>query len=277
MKTVLVTLTAALGWLSTSHAELFTYESFSGSAGQQLSEMPQFTMSSSGSEPVLGSSTLNYPDVTAGSGLSAAFNGSTKATSITYNSLSAPDPNIYNNTYVSFMMNVTDVSSLSTGGSKVLWLSDSGTAVANMWIRKDGAFFNLGVSRNDSAIQWNATQHNTIDSIFMVFAYSWEAPFGRPAGIHGWMMPPQDELLDAYREQDNGPGTGAAFWVYDFQNSLFPGTISFAGATGASLTIDEVRVGTKWLDVAPIPEPQTLLLLLMAAGGIVAFRRARNK
>jgi hypothetical protein len=277
MKTTLVILMATLAWLTTSQAVLFTYESFSGTSGQQLYELPQFTISGSGSDPVLGSTTLNYPDVTAGSGLSASLNGSTKTASITYNSLSSPDPNIYNNTYVSFMMNVTDVGSLSTGGSKVLWLSDAGTAVANMWIRKDGSFFNLGVSRNDSSIQWNGTQHNTVDSIFMVFAYSWEAPFGRPAGIHGWMMPTQDDLLDTYREQDDGPGGGAAFWVFDSPNSLFPDTISFAGASGASLLIDEVQVGTKWLEVAPIPEPQTILLLLMAAGGIVAFRRAPTK
>ena len=88
---------ATLAWLSNTQAVLFTHESFSGTAGQQLSELPQFTISGSGSEPILGPTTLNYPDVTAGSGLSASFSGSTKTASITYNSLSSPDPNIYNN------------------------------------------------------------------------------------------------------------------------------------------------------------------------------------
>lgn len=277
MKARLSTVSLLLVSVCLARATLFTYEPFNGTNGQSLATLPQITLSGSGSDPLIGAATLSYSNVAAGTGLSAAFSGATKIASINYTSLSNPDPNIYNNTYVSFMLKADDISSLSATGSKVLWLSSGSTSVASFWIRKSGSFYNVGVSRNESSIQWNPTTFNTADSMFMVMAYAWEAPFGRPAGIHGWMMPPQDELLDLYRNEDEGPKTGAAFLVFDTPNSLFPDNISLAGAAGSSINIDEIRIGTKWLDVAPIPEPSSAALLLVGLGlSAIAMRRFRR-
>ncbi len=39
------------------------------------------------------------------------------------------------------------------------------------------------------------------------------------------------------------------------------------------LTLDEIRVGTEWADVTPVPEPTTLALLGLGATGLLARRR----
>jgi hypothetical protein len=39
------------------------------------------------------------------------------------------------------------------------------------------------------------------------------------------------------------------------------------------LTLDEIRVGTEWADVAPVPEPTALALFGLGAVGLLARRR----
>ncbi len=50
----------------------------------------------------------------------------------------------------------------------------------------------------------------------------------------------------------------------------------YAGNFPTSVTYDELRIGTSFADVVPIPEPSSLLLVSIAFGSILLLRRNRN-
>jgi len=89
----------------------------------------------------------------------------------------------------------------------------------------------------------------------------------------------------------------ASFWINpsstDFALGAAP-TATFSGLTGStrtsldrfflrqdsttltpSLQIDELRVGTTWADVTPVPEPSTILAV--ASGGLLLLARRRTR
>ena len=52
-------------------------------------------------------------------------------------------------------------------------------------------------------------------------------------------------------------------------------TLKFTSQT-ATFNVDEVRVGTTWADVSPIPEPSTYAMLALGLGAVFFLRRRRT-
>ena len=71
------------------------------------------------------------------------------------------------------------------------------------------------------------------------------------------------------------PGLSSATWDADkkpdLDQSLFD-TLDFAGT---KFFVDEIRIGTAFGDVTPIPEPATMSLLVLGGLGVLARRRRR--
>lgn len=263
----------------TATATPLLYQSFSGTAGSSLSSVSGVTLSGSGSAPTLASGNLNYTGIADPVGNTAFLPNNSQTASINYTSQTSPSDTLgFNNTYMSFMLKLPSVSGLGATGSRFIWLSQNSTSVASIWIKSNGSGFSLGVSRDLSTVQWNNSEiFSANNTMFMVVDYSWEAPFGRPGAIHAWLMPPQDQLLTDYRGADNGPGNNAAFFVTDSNNSLFPNTVSFASASGTGINLDELRVGTKWSEVTPVPEPSTTALAAFGIMGLAVGYHRRKK
>ena len=153
----------------------------------------------------------------------------------------------HNNTCVSVILQVAASHPLDGEGIRVLSLrgGPSNVPVASLWLRDVGGQVQLGMQRPGNAVQWN-TLHDYDESFCAVMRYSWEAPFGRPGGIHGWSMPAYDKLLVPGVE---GVGTDAAYWTYSYTDSYLPTSLSVVGNAGALVQVDEIRAGKTWSDV----------------------------
>ena len=71
------------------------------------------------------------------------------------------------------------------------------------------------------------------------------------------------------------PGSAASTLSHNFTQAGQLGftTLGFAGSTPPIPNVDEIRFGTSYLDVAPVPEPSTALLTCLAVFGLLRRRR----
>jgi len=77
----------------------------------------------------------------------------------------------------------------------------------------------------------------------------------------------------------SAPSGSAASASFLGQNWDFPegvNQLSFYAANGL-FTMDNIRLGTTWADVSPIPEPSIVALLGLGALGLLAMRRRRSE
>jgi T5SS/PEP-CTERM-associated repeat protein/autotransporter-associated beta strand protein/predicted outer membrane repeat protein len=152
-----------------------------------------------------------------------------------------------NNTYVSAIIKVSSAKSLSSSGMRVLSLrgGSNNVPVASLWMRDTGGKIQLGMQRAGIAVSWGELiDYNKTSMIVM--KYAWEAPFGRPGGLHAWVLPSYDYLLDS---GDEGVPTNASFWTYTYQDSYLPKTLVLEGHNEATIGIDEINVGLTWATV----------------------------
>jgi len=156
-----------------------------------------------------------------------------------------------NNTYASFSLKVPQSSGLTSSGARIFSLrgGSQNIPVASVWIRDSNGTFQVGMQRSSQSIQWNGTLHSYNKPIFIIASYAWESPWGRPGGLHGFMMPPQDDLLVPGKV---GVGTNASFWTYTYADSFLPTTASIVGTAGLQYFIDEIRVGDQWENTVPL-------------------------
>jgi hypothetical protein len=69
------------------------------------------------------------------------------------------------------------------------------------------------------------------------------------------------------------PDLSSAHWTANKPN-LDQSQFDVLNVSGTKMFVDEIRVGTTFSDVTPIPEPVTMSLL--ALGGLALLRRRRN-
>lgn len=171
-------------------------------------------------------------------------------------------------TWYSFMFNVDSTASLTTQNAVAGFVQSGTTVGGTIYIRTDGTGFDIGGQDNQSGpIQWNT--NNGI---------------GYPVG--------QNVLIVGECELNSGSAFNA--WVFGNgipsptwgTNSPTGSTIQIGGGTPLSfitgfyfdstvdIQVDELRVGTTYADVTPVPEPGSaalwLGLVVLAAG---FFRR----
>lgn len=181
--------------------------------------------------------------------------------------------------YYSFLIRVDDLGSLdATGGLFVSLANTSGTAgqAASVWLRTSGSGFQIGVSKRNSNPEFDSSVFAINETIYVVASYNLIAGPINNDTASLWINPGGMGLPDPPAPNLTTPVSGINDDVIDF------GTVVLrpqggAGSTQipASLILDEVRVGTSWAAITPVPEPSAAALLVLAfcAAGFFRFLR----
>lgn len=176
--------------------------------------------------------------------------------------------------YASTLVNFDDLGDLDASGVLLFYLAQSGvSAAAGVHARLNGANIDFGVSKSDGSVTWTSgAGYDTCETLFVVFNY---------ASIAGSNN--DEARVWVYRASETDPAWG----------SEIPSAPTILTVTGGpdrvingfsfhwspshlnhpSYYFDELRIGTTWADVTPVPEPAALLFLGIAAGFFAACRQ----
>ncbi len=148
-------------------------ESFDYQAGTVLGNQQKWTEVNSGDRPVMLPGSLNYTGVTS-TGNSVGFGGAgaevyTPFTSTTSGTI-----------YTAFLMNVADMSNLTTDGTQsyIVGLTGEieGTNVpynARLWVQKSGTQYKIGLSSAATTTNYTTTSYNEGDVVMVVIGFNY--------------------------------------------------------------------------------------------------------
>lgn len=153
--------------------------------------------------------------------------------------------------YMSFLMNITDLGSLTTTGGYPIGFIDGGTSnfASRLWIRLSGTSnFNLGINAGSvsSNTAWASNTLSTNTTYLVVISYQFVS--GNSNDISKiWINPvlgnssePTAQATSTNSSANDNANIQRVFLRQDATTST-PGTIQF----------DEIRVGTTWASVTP--------------------------
>jgi hypothetical protein len=138
----------------------------------------------------------------------------------------------------------------------------------------DGTKYNLGIFRNTNATAGATSWSGPLTvgaTIFIVGSY--EAVVGTQNDIARlWINPNPSTFADGTFSPITTPPT-LADTTTAIGTDIGIASVILRQSTAPLLTLDELRVGTTWADVTPVPEPMGLAGV--AAFGLLAYRRRR--
>lgn len=253
------------------------YEPFptSYTAGSQIGSAPSSTIWSQGGglgggSPIFTNSPLSYSGlVTDGSSLSVFMHSTSsgnRTRGLNFTTTSS------GTLYASFLL---DVVAAPTANRMFASLTADSSASANGSVM--GIFVNsssqLQIGKNSSsAPAAGTTAALTLGTVNLVVArYTWNAAAGDDE-FALWLNP--SSLGGSAPTADISTTTGTDFadldWFYLIQRNN-------ASIASSVLLLDELRIGTSWADVTPVPEPSVFALTGLGAFGLLAwFRRLRR-
>lgn len=253
------------GTIATEASVLLT-EQFDYSAGSLYTGSGgAWTESAAGTDPTVTGGSLTYTGLADSSGNAVQFAaaGSQGWTALS-SGVSA------GSVYFSFLMQVSS----SVGAVAFASLeSGSGLPAITVCIQNNGSGFNFGVKSGGTASTTSATfeSRDNVRDFNTTYLVAGRFDFGGAGGTDTYLyIDPTPGSAD--------PGTGGAI-VTDAPQTAFNGTISrfYLLDTTPSVVFDELRVGTTWADVTPVPEPTNIALAVFGLGAVAfgAIRRFR--
>ena len=251
-KTLLLSILAALLFNTRAHATLdgnFPFH-FNYTVGDNLIGNSHWVKAGPGGDPQpkIVSGNLNICGLAAASGASVSFGGNGTSARCNLNTSYTSG-----NLYYSFILKITDISSLSAGGGFFAGFNNTSgsqsttpTVVGTkLYAKKSGSGYLLGLLKANGTTVWDDTVHYVNETLFIVGGYT----FGGAARL--WINPtqfggsaPGATLSDNSGTDISGP-TIASFVLFDRDDNNEP----------TAMILDELYVGTAWADVTPAGSP----------------------
>jgi hypothetical protein len=261
MKTILGVVCALLAGVGVCRAALILQDPFNYSSGSNLGGQGGWINGYSGDEVNVVSGNLSVSGLVPSTGNMIGYGGEGMDPYRTFASQSAT-------TYYSVAFEVTSLGSLNTSGGFVLSLASGTSYAASLWLKSDGSGgFIIGISKkSDSTVVWSSSSYSVNSTIFVVGCYVFNS--GTDDDLANLWINPNSSSFSAGTEPSatlstttsgNDSGNLTRFYFRQDDSTHTPGTIIF----------DELRVGSSWADVTPVPElPQWGLL---SSIGLLAF------
>lgn len=306
-----VLLTAGLGVLTANlHAALLLYDGFDYTAGELLAPTNgspgQFNatvntnwfyagaITANNNPPGIGSGSLNYSDVSA-----PGYGGLNPPTgnSVLYDTTQLGNARIQVvpsqvpagaagvTYYYSGLLKVSSIGSLGTGnglyfasfnnsvGAQASAISQGSALMRLRANPADTNTFQVGIAKNTGTatgnIVFSSSAYAPGTTLFLVAAYEFVSGTANDVAYlwinpdvstFGTATPPAPDLIS----NPSGVADQALF-------SLLLRTVNTTG--NPSFMFDELRVGTSWADVTPVPEPAAAALLLLAGAAVLGLKR----
>ncbi len=209
------------------------YESFDYTASETLASQANWTNNFSGDDVLIESGSLSYTGLPSSVGNSISFDGSGADPSIDFTSTSS------GKIYASFILKVTDLSSMDSSDYFGILRDDTGNYVSRLFIGYiDDATFKIGISNSSTLTQETSSIYNQDDVLFVVMSYDLDADT-----VSAWVNPTLGgtEPTATLTEAASSTATNMVQFLFRQDN---------AGDT-PGMTIDELRISTSWSDVAP--------------------------
>lgn len=243
--------------------------------------------------PGIGSGSLSYADVAAPGyagllppvGNSVLFNTTQLGAARIQVVSSSPTSGTY---YYSGLLKVTALGGLNNVNGLFFASFNSAagagglpsTGSALMRLRSDpndGTKFNVGVAKTTSTaagvVQFSSTGYDVGTTLFVVAAYEFVTGGTQNDVAYMWINP--DVSTFGTATPPSPTLTSAPSGINDL-NLLSVALRNVNTVGNPTILFDELRVGTSWADVTPIPEPTTAALLVFAAGLLLARERRRG-
>ncbi|MGZ4965118.1 MAG: TIGR02597 family protein, partial [Limisphaerales bacterium] len=163
--------------------------------------------------------------------------------------------------YYSYLLKITDLTGMSSSGVFVAGFNNStGTQTGQptevgtrLYLRTAGGGFNVGMSKDSSTAAdwvWDPRVFTTSDTVFLVGAYTINSGSTTNDLAQMWINPNTNSFMSANPPSadlttTNGNDINSsqiASFVYLQRSSTEP----------ASMTVDELRIGTNWASVTPV-------------------------
>jgi hypothetical protein len=254
---------------SAAWADLIVYDGFNYTVGGTLeSNDPPWIGLNSGTAPVIAAGNLTVPDLAPPTGNRVTWvSGNIKEASLLLSGTQTSGT-----VYYSFPFQLSSVPTSTTYSFG--FTQNSSTYGATIWLRADGADgFNIAVGNRTSTPatgDYLATKFPLNDTIFVVGSYEFVPGTGNDVS-RLWVNPSSATFAAETAPPPTLTGTGGTD-LSGIQGFLL------RGASGSPAgTMDELRIGTSWAAVTPVPEPSGMLLAglggLLAAGYAVRRRK----
>ena len=258
---VSVLLALGLSGINVQSALIFQ-DPFDYSAGSSLGGQGGWVNANSGDEVTVASGNLSASGLATSSGNMVTFGGAGYDPQRTFTAQNTT-------LYYSFILRITDLGSLNTIGGYFAGFGQNATTFgATFWAKSDGeGGFQLGINQRTTVANtvWSASSQSVDSVILIVGSYVvnsgtandradlWINPnastfSGTAPAAHLSSTPGSSDLSSIDR-----------FFIRQDSTSATPGTVF----------LDELRVGSSWADVTPVPEPIALALPIF--GSIAVF------
>ena len=269
-KTILAILTAVVS-VASSQAQIM-YDSFNYTVGNPLGTTPatngNWLPLNTGTAPLVASGNLDVAGLQSSTGNSVSWaTGNIQEAYTTFSSVSTGLP------FYSFAFRLT---ALPTGTTYSFGLIQPGTTTfygSTIWLRASGSGFNIGLDNRSSVAptsNYAAPTYDLNDTIFIVGSYEFVSGTGNDVS-RIWINPSSTNFGALSAPTATITATGGT-------DLTGVGGFLLRGASGSpSGAMDELRIGTGWADVTPVPEPSSTVLMVLGAAGLIGIRAMRRK
>lgn len=222
-------------------AQFPIYDGMNYTAATNLGGQGGWVNVNTGDEVTIAAGSISYPGI-ATIGNRATFGGDGTDPQRTFTSVNS------GTVYYSFLINVTSLGSLDTGGGYSIGLGQNSTNfVATVWLRSDGAGFDIGIShRTGTPGVWTGGTMPVNTPVFVVVAYTFNA--GTTNDIARIWINPAVGGSEPAATLTTATGTADVSSI----DRIFLRQDS-SSETPSAVDFDEIRVGSTWAQVNPAP------------------------